>query len=466
MIEFPKNSINTGEPMSNPSSTIIQLLSVFAIAFTAPAWAKALTLLYGTILAPGRRTVAAALRAMGLADDEHFTNYHRLLNRDCWSPWVLSKLLLSVIIALCLLPGMPLILAIDDTLERRRGSKIKYKGWFRDAVRSTASHVSKSLGIRWICLAVLVPVPWSHRLWALPFMVIPALGPKTSAKLKKKHRTLVEWAIVMVGKVRRWQPEREIVLVGDGGYAAVPLVQHCQRRKHPVKFVSRLRLDARLFDLPAPQPQGKRGPKPKKGARQPSLAERLADAKTQWQTLRVPWYDGQEKDVQIVTGVAMWHRRGLEPVQIRWVLVRCPEDATFRPTAYFCSAPAVSAEQIVRWFVGRWNIEVTFEEVRAHLGFETQRQWSDKAIERTTPCLFGTFSVVVLMAQTLHPETLPIRQASWYPKEEATFSDALAAVRKHLWSRANSSTSTSDDDMLLIPRATLEALLETACYST
>ena len=452
--------------MPNPSSTIIQLLSVFAIAFTAPAWAKTLVLLYGTILAPGRRTVTAALRAMGLADDKHFTNYHRLLNRDRWSPWVLSKLLLALIITLCVLPGVPLLLAMDDTLERRRGSKIKYKGWFRDAILSTAHHVTKSLGIRWICLSVLVPVPWSQRLWALPFMLVPALSPKTSAKLKKKHRTLVGWAIVMIKKVRCWQPEREIVLVGDGSYAAVPLVQYCQRRQYPVKLVSRLRLDARLFDLPGPRPKGKRGPDPKKGVRQPSLADRLQDPKTCWQTLKVPWYGGQEKAIQFVSGVSMWHRRGLAPVQIRWVLVRCPEDPHFKPGACFCSDSTVSAAQIVLWFLARWNIEVTFEEVRAHLGFETQRQWSDKAIERTAPCLFGVFSLVVLMAKMLHPDTLPIRQASWYPKEEATFSDALAAVRKDLWNHANSSMSASDDDMLLIPRATLEALLETACYST
>jgi hypothetical protein len=158
----------------------IQLLSAFAVAFTAPTWAKALVLVYGAILAPGRRTVTAALRAMGLADDKHFTNYHRVLNRDRWSPWVLSKLLLALIIHLCLPAGAPLILAIDDTLERRRGSKIKYKGWFRDPIRSTVNHVSKSLGIRWICLAVLVPVPWSQRLWALPFMVVLSLSPNVA----------------------------------------------------------------------------------------------------------------------------------------------------------------------------------------------------------------------------------------------------------------------------------------------
>jgi len=398
--------------MPSASPKIIQLLSIFAISFTAPTWAKALVLLYGTILTPGRRTVTAALRAMGLADDKHFTNYHRVLNRDQWSPWVLSKILLDLIISISLPAGAPLILAIDETLERRRGSKIKYKGWFRDAIRSTANHVSKSLGIRWICLAVLVSVPWSQRLWALPFMVIPALGPKTSAKLEKRHRTIVDWAIIMVRKVRHWQPDREIVLVGDGSYAAVTLVQYCQRRKQPVKLVSRLRLDARLFDFSGPQPQGKRGPKPKKGARQPKLASRLTNPKTRWQPLKIPWYGGEEKVIEIVTGKSLWHRRGMDPVPIRWVLIRCPEDS-FKPEAIFCSDPNVSAAQIISWFIARWNIEVTFEEMRAHLGFETQRQWSDKAIECTTPCLFGVFSLVVSMATALHPDTLPIRQASW-----------------------------------------------------
>ena len=155
----------------------------------------------------------------------------------------------------------------------------------------------------------------------------------------------------------------------------------------------------------------------------------------------------------------------MDPVSIRWVLIRCPEDS-FEPEAIFCSDPNVSAKQIILWFIARWNIEVTFEEVRAHLGFETQRQWSDRAIERTTPCLFGVFSLVALIATVLHPDTLPIRRASWYPKQEATFSDALAAVRSDLWRNANYSTSAQDADMLLIPRATLQALLEMACYST
>lgn len=451
--------------MPSPSPEIIALVSVFARAFTAPTFAKALDLLYGTILAPGRRTVTAALRVMGLAGDKQFAKYHRVLNRDRWSPWVLSKLLLSLIILVFVPPGAPVIVLADETLERRRGRKIKYKGWFRDPIRSTATHVTKALGIRWLCLAVLVPVPWSTRRWALPFMVMPALGPKTSAKLKKRHRTLVEWAMIMIEKVRRWQPEREIVLAGDGSYAAVALVQHCQRLKRPVRLVARLRLDATLHDLPGPQPSSKRGPKPKKGARQPSLASRLADPQTRWRTMKIAWYGGDPKEIEFVTGLSLWYRRGLHPVPIRWVLVRCPQ-ASFKPAAFFCSDAQLSARYIVTCFIARWNIEVTFEELRAHLGFETQRQWSDKAIERTTPCLFGIFSMVVLMAKVLHPDTLPVRQASWYPKQEAAFSDVLAAVRYDLWHHLNYSVSPKDANMLLIPRATLFSLLEVACYST
>ncbi|OGO80220.1 MAG: hypothetical protein A3K41_06750 [Chloroflexi bacterium RIFOXYD12_FULL_57_15] len=449
--------------MPNPSPEIIQLLSVFSVAFTAPTFAKVLVLILGTILTPGRRTVTAALRMMGLGNDKHFGNYHRVLNRDYWSPWVVSKILLGLIILFFLPTGMPLILAIDETLERRRGQQIKYKGWFRDAILSTREHVVTALGLRWICLAVVVPVPWSQRTWALPFMIVLALGKKTSAKLNKRHHTIVQWAEYMIDKVRRWQPEREIILVGDGSYAAIVLAHRCQRLKKPVQLVSRLRLDARLFDLPSPQPKSKRGPKPQKGARQSQLSQRLKDPQTAWKKLKVILY-GKEHKIEFVTGVSLWHTPGQAPVSLRWVLVRSPEDS-FEPAAFFCSNTRASAKQIIVWFCLRWNIEITFEEMRACLGFETQRQWSDRAIERTTPCLFGIFSLVVIMAKLLYPENLPVRQTSWYKKDGATFSDALAAVRSHLWSGSNYNRSPQNPDLLLIPQATLSSLLESACYS-
>jgi len=451
--------------MPSPSPEIIQLLSVFSLALTAPTFAKSLVLVYGAILAPGARTVSAALRALGLGNLDTFVKYHRVLNRDHWSPWVMSRVLLALLIRLFVPDGAALILLVDETLERRQGRRIKYKGRFYDAVRSTAQRVATSLGLRWCCIALLVSVPWNTRPWALPFLVVPVLSPKTSAQLGKRHRTSVDWAMYLIEKIRRWQPSRALVLVGDGAYASVALTQRCQRLKRPVHLVSRLRLDAVLHDEPGPQPVGKRGPKPKKGARQPSLAERLLDPATGWQRVTLPWYGGALKTLDIASGTALWYHRGHDPVAIRWVLVRCP-DGRGQPSAFFCSERDVTPQQIIAWFVGRWNIEVTFEEIRAHLGFETQRQWSDRAVERTTPCLFGLFSLVVALAATLHPRALPLRETSWYHKTEATFSDALAAVRQHLWDSLNCDISSAAPDLCLIPRATLVALQRVACYST
>lgn len=450
--------------MPTPSAEIISVLSVFAVAFSVPTFGKALTLVYGTIMAPGRRTVAAALRMVGLANDKHFTNYHRVLNRDHWSPMLLSKILIGLIIRTFLAPGLPLVILIDDTLERREGKKIRYKSRFHDAVLSTAAKVVTSMGLRWICMMILVPVPWSERAWALPFMVILTLAPRTSEKLHKPHRTLVDWAVFMIERVRRWQPENEITLVGDGGYAAVVLIQRCQRLKKPVSFISRLRLDAVLHDFPSPKPKGKRGPQAKKGERQPSLAQKLLDPATIWKKVTIPWYGGFQKEIEFVSGVSLWYHRGTDPVAIRWVLVRAP-DQSIKPAAFFCSDQNADPLFILKWFVSRWNIEVTFEEVRAHLGFETQRQWSDRAIERTTPCLFGVFSLIVIMAKILYPVELPIRKAEWYEKDEAAFSDVLAAVRRHLWEGPNNSYSSNSSEMILIPRAALFSLLEVACYT-
>ena len=451
--------------MPSPSPEIVELLSVFAIAFTAPTWKNGLVLLFGAILTPGRRTVTSALRVMGLEDYPRFEKYHRVLNRNRWQPLLLSKLLLGLIIGLCVPAGMPLLLAVDETLERRWGPKINYLGVFRDPVRSTKKKVVYASGVRWLTMALVIPVPWAKRQWALPFLSVALLSPKTSAKLGKRHRTSVARAGRLLSQVRRWHPEREIVVVGDGAFAAVPLIQHCQRKHIQVTLVSRLRLDARLFDPPAEQPKSKPGAKPKKGKRQPKLDERLQDPKTQWVSMQLNWYGGEKRTLEIATGTSLWHRMGLDPVPIRWVLVRCPDDPKFQPLALFSSNQDTSAQDIVQCFVLRWNIEVTFEEVRRHLGFETQRQWSDNAIERTSPCLLALFSLVVLIAIKLHPQNLPIRRASWYDKQEATFSDALFALRNHLRGLEHFTISPIAADSILIPAQLFRALRQIVLHS-
>jgi hypothetical protein len=450
--------------MFSPSPEIIEVIGWFRPFFSGPTFAKACVLLYGVLLAPGCRTVCAALRASGQAHAGDWSRYHHIFNRASWSAWSLSRVLLQQVVARWVPAGCPVLLVFDETLERRSGPELTLRGRFYDAVRSSGRYISTSLGIRWLVVALLVQPTWSARQWALPVLVVPLRARPKAGHSPRRVRTLVEWSAFLVVRLRQWLPEREIVLVGDGSYAAVALVQRCQRLARPVTLVSRLRLDAALYDAPPVPVPGKRGPKPKKGARQVPLAERLRDPDAPWQTLTLAWYGGRERSIEYLTGTALWYRRGLTPVAIRWLLVRDPAGKR-RPQAFFCSDVAVAPATLLGWYVARWNVEVTFQEVRRHLGFNTQRHWSPRAVERATPCLFGLFTLVVLLADRLHGAQVPTRQAAWYPKSEPTFADALAAVRYALWQPDQLRISALDPQMRLIPQPIFQALLEIACYS-
>jgi len=455
--------------MLTPSQEIIQLLSAFAPLFTRPPFQKVLVLIYGSILTPGKRTITAALRVLGKDAEQNFGKYHRVLNQAVWSPLCLSRTLLSLLVKTFVPAGTPLVFVVDETLERRSGKQIVYKGFFRDAVRSTGNKVAVSLGIRWCVICLLVCVPWATRPWALPFIAVPVLSEKTAQRLRRPHKSGIVWTIWLMHKIRTWYPDTAMTLLGDGGYACVELVRACQELG--ICLVSRLRLDAQLYDFAAPQPNSKRGPKPKKGARQRSLASVFADPKTVWCQAEVAWYGNGTKTIGYRTGVSLWYTPGQKPVPLRWVLVRYEEThlktgkVRVYGAAFFSSDTTHTPEEVLAGYVLRWNIEVTFEEVRAHLGLETQRHWSRQAIGRTTPCLLGLFSLVVLMAHRLYPTKLPIQQSEWYRKEEATFRDVLGAVRVHLWSAMNYIHSASQPELCLIPRAIWNRLQQVACYA-
>lgn len=230
-------------------------------------------------------------------------------------------------------------------------------------------------------------------------------------------------------------------------------------------MVTRLRPDAALYDPAPPRPPGTRGRPRLKGERQPNLTERLTAPETTWQPTLVEWYGKAQRLVALASGTAVWSHSGRPPVPIRWVLIRDPL-GQFDPHALVGTDLTVSAQQIVEWFVQPWQLEVTFQEGRAHLGLETQRQWNDLAISRTTPALLGLFSLVTLLAhQLLQGADLPPRQTAWYPKQQATFSDTLAFVRAQLWPTTLFSMSPSDPDMVKIPRIVFKHLNEMLAYA-
>ena len=448
-----------------PLTDIVPVLMHFAPVFSDRVWAHAVVLVVGAILAPEKRTVTAALRVMGLADEKQFGKYHRVLSRAVWSSLALSRILLGLLVTLLLNADSPLPSVIDETLERRQGAKIRAKGVFRDAVRSTKERVVTSFGLRWIAMMLVVKVPWAKRPWALPFLTMLAPSERANAKLHRRHKTVVKWTRQMIAQVRRWWPRRQIVLIGDGAYAAVGLALWCSGMLDPVTLVTRLRLDAALYAPPGERPSNRRGPKPKKGVRLPSLAQRAADPQAAWERLSLTWYGGEPRTVLTQTGTALWYTPRLAPAPIRWVLVRCPE-GRFADQAFLCTDLDATPSQVLAWVVLRWNIEVTFEDVREHLGVETQRQWSDKAISRTTPILLGLYSLITLLAhEWVAQQPLPIRTAAWYQKEDATFADAIAFVRRAIWGRLNCMRSTSDPDWVLIPRRSAEQLMDTLCYA-
>ena len=451
--------------MRNLPRAIIQLLRQFELLFSERVWEWAQILLIGAILAPGKRTVTAVLRVMGLSDDRQFQNYHRVLNRAVWSPRAASRILLRLLVQAFVPPDTPIVLGLDDQIERRRGAKIKANGIYRDPVRSSKSFFVKTSGLRWLCLMLLAPIPWAQRVWALPFLTVLAPSERYHQERKQRHKQLTDWARQMITQVRQWLPARLLVVVADSTYAAIALLAACQGLPQPVTMVTRLRLDAALYD-PAPlRGAPRRGRPRKKGARQPPLAARLIDPATSWQDTSVRWYGGMSRTVRLASGTAVWYHSGLPPVAIRWVRITDP-DGTFAAQALLSTNLEVSAQQIVEWFVMRWQVEVTFEEARAHLGIETQRQWSDLAVLRTTPALLGRFSLVTLCAHhLLQGQALPVRQAAWYTKALPTFSDTLAFVRQRLWPATISWMSPEEPDMVKIPKALFTRLTDALAYA-
>ncbi len=443
-------------------SEIITVLAHFAPAFTQPSYRKVVVLLAGTILARGRRTVTAALRAVGLQQDKRWAKYHHLFNRASWSGLAVSGLLLRLLVSTFVASGATVELVIDETLERRWGRKISKRGHWRDSLASSKGLNVSTSGLRWLVLAVVVKLPWSQDYWALPCLSVVLTTPKVSQQLGQRHKTVAQVSGQMVQWVRRVLPGRRIKLIGDGAYSVIELGLTC--RASGVSLIAPLRLDARLFG-PPPSVTGKQVGRPALvGQRLPNLEQVARQSSTLWQRSQVDWYDGRRKVLDWTSGIALWYSTGTAPLPIRWVLVRDP--AGKLPTrAYFSTDLEQSAPTIVTDVVKRWSIEVTFEESRAHLGVETQRQWNDLAIERTTPALFGLFSLVVLLGQALYPHgQLPLPQSAWYHKTEASFSDVLALVRRALWGNFNYQTSAANPDMVLIPRSDLDRLAYAVCY--
>jgi len=434
----------------------------FADLFTRPTWSRGLLLLAGAILAPGKRTVTAMLRILGRDQEHDFPAYHAVLNRATWSSRAVAGRLLRLLVVTFVQPNATVVIGLDDTIERRWGAKITARGIYRDPVRSSKGHFVKTSGLRWLSAQLLVQVPWAGRIMALPFLTLLAPSARFYADTSRAPKTLVDWARQAALQIHRWLPGRRIVMVADTAFAAIELLAAIRRH---VGVVTRLRLDANLFAAAPPKRPG-RGRPPIKGKRLPKLVQRLCDPTTAWQPHTVAlWYGRSQRIVEIASATAVWYHSGKPPVPIRWLLVRDPT-GELEPQAFLATDLEAAPVDILQWFVSRWQVEVTFQETRAHPGVETQRQWSDLAILRTTPALLALFSLVTLWAHDLAADQpFAPRTAAWYPKADRTFSDAIAAVRRKIWAQQISSTSRPGRETIKIPRNIWNQMTNALAYA-
>ncbi len=411
-----------------PSAAYPFLMS-FSNAFTRPTFERIMPLTVGAVLTRGRHTITNILWTMRGLVPGHSSSYHRVFSRARWSLWPLGRALATAIVSQ-IPPEEPILVPMDDTTAQHRGKHVYGKGCHHDAVRSAHKHVVFRWGHRWVVLAIAMKFPFTWRRWALPVLVALYRPAALDTQEGRQHKTAPHLARQLMAVLIHWFPERKFVFLGDGGYASHELARFCHRHQRHATLVSRFYANARLY-APAPKRRCHVGRPRTKGRRLPTPEEVVArKAKT---STTVSWYGGSDRRMQYVSGMGHWHKSGCGLVPVRWVFVHDCQ-GTHRDDIFYSTDISLSAPQIISWFTARWPIETTFQEVRAHMGFETTRQHVAKSVLRTAPCLLGLFSVVCLIyARHVRRHPGRIEQVPWYTKAEPTFSDAISTVRRLFW---------------------------------
>jgi len=427
------------------------LLAALAPAFTHPTFQRFLTLLAAAILTTGRRTIANLLRTLGPLARGHRTAYQRLLSRAPWSGVQLGCALTAFLLQR-LLPGGPVFLVGDDTVDGHPGRRVYAKARHRDPVRSTHSYTAWRYGHKWVVLAVLVRFPFARRPWALPVLVDLYRSEPDDQRRRRPHRTPAQLMCRLLRLLLLRFPRRCFVFVGDAGYGTHEVARFCHRHHARLTLVSKLHPDANLYEPPPPYTgQGR----PRKKGR-PLDKPRHAAAAGPLHRLSVGWYGGGRRRVAVATGVGHWYKSGQSLVALRWVFVR-DLTGTHRDEYFYSTDPSLRPQAIIGHYTGRWNIETTFQEARSHLGLETTRGWCAQTVLRAAPCLLGLYTVVALLFDAL-PESKRSGAVSWPGKQGATFSDAMRSVRRWLWAEGVFAQSEGGTAIEKLPKPLREAI--------
>lgn len=405
----------------------------FAPSFRRPTFLRFALLLVGTVLTVGCHTVANVLRTVGLLAPGDPSSYHRFFSCRRWSTFGLARRLIGWIFNHLLGPG-PILLAADDTVEEHPGDRVYGKGCHRDAVRSSHTFTAFRWGHKWLVLAVLVPLPFTRRRWALPILVALCRTEKDDLAHGRRHKTPAQLLRQLLLVLLRWFPARAFVCTADGGYASHELARFASKHSRRLSYVSRFYPDAGLYEPPPVVAPGAKKPKGRprvKGAKVATPEQVVAQAKRRRRCM-VSWYGGDSREVELVSGTGHWYQAGKGLVEVRWVQVR-DRSGTHRDEYFFSTQLSLSPPEVVETYTKRWNLETTFQEMRSYLGLETTRGWKQETVLRAAPCLFGLYSVVSCLYLLTPPKYQAKAAVQWRGKQQVTFSDAVTAVRKWLW---------------------------------
>lgn len=431
------------------------LTQAIVFTFTSPTYQRFSTLLVAAVLTTGRRTIANLVRTLRHLAPGHLTTYQRVLSRSPWSGIDLGCSLTQFLLR-HFAPDGVITLIGDDTVDGHKGKHVHGKARHRDPVRSSHAHTAWRYGHKWVVLAVLVKFPFATRPWALPVLVDLYRSEEDNRKRGRPHRTPAQLMCRLLRLVLIRFPGRTFLFVGDSGYGTHAVARFCHRHRARLSLVSKLHPDANLFAPPPPYSgngrpriKGDRLPKPRQVATTtPILTE-----------MTVSWYGGGKRRVGTVGRAGHWYKAGERLVPLRWVFVR-DLTGTHREEYFFTTDTALLPAQIIARYASRWNIETTFQELRAHLGLETTRGWCEGTVLRAAPCLIGLYSVVAALFALL-PQEKRAGGVSWRGKAGVSFSDALSAVRRWLWTESVFPQAGAHREFEKLPRSVRELLLTT-----
>jgi DDE superfamily endonuclease len=414
----------------NLPTCAMPVLSMFRPAFSTPTYHRFLVLVLAAILTTGRRTVTNLLRTVRYQVQGHVSSYHRVFSQRRWSTWVMARALIRFLLDHMVPPG-PVLLAGDDTVTEHPGPHVFGKGRHRDGVRSSHRYTAYRWGHKWGVVSVLVTLPFARRPWALPVLVALYRPPEWDREHGTRHTTPAHVARLLLARLIRWFPQRHFIFIGDMGYGTSETARFCQQHRRHLTIVSKFYGDAALYEPPPPRTCHTLGRPRVKGQKLASPQEVVATT-TKRNSLTVAWYGGTTREIEIVTGTGHWYRIGEDLVEVRWGYVQ-DGTGTHRDEYFLTTDLTMKPQQMVAYYTKRWSIETTFQECREYLKLESTKGYGQHTVLRFTPCLFGLYTMVVLLYLQLPHSSSTLRAIFWRGKSTVTFSDMLTCVRRALW---------------------------------